>query len=90
VAVCDDPALADCDAIDPHDMWRDGCQVSELGLRCGSSIKRFLERSISDIRPDHEVDNLAMECICIADARIATPAMHTPPELHAWSVISRR
>jgi LysR family hca operon transcriptional activator len=85
-----DHRLAACDAIDPHDiMGETFVSVSNTAPALRVVINDYLERSNLGIRPDHEVDNLAMAMSLIASTRgvalLPAYAQHFMP----WSVISR-
>ena len=65
-----DHRLAACDAIDPHDIVGETfVSVSNTAPALRVVINDYLERSNLGIRPDHEVDNLAMAMSLIASTR---------------------
>ena len=65
-----DHRLAACDAIGPHDIVGETfVSVSNTAPALRIVIRDYLEQSKLDIRPDHEVDNLAMAMSLIASTR---------------------
>jgi LysR family hca operon transcriptional activator len=85
-----DHRLAAYDAIDPHDIVGETfVSVSNTAPALQVVINDYLERSNLSIRPDHEVDNLAMAMSLIASTRgVALLPAHAQ-NFMPWSVISR-
>jgi LysR family hca operon transcriptional activator len=85
-----DHRLAACDAIDPHDIVGETfVSVSNTAPALRVVIDDYLERSNLSIRPDHEVDNLAMAMSLIASTRGIALLPAYAQNFMPWSVISR-
>src|ERR1700686_5228545 len=85
-----DHRLAACDAIDPHDIVGETfVSVSNTAPTLRVVINDYLERSNLGIRPDHEVDNLAMAMSLIASTRGVALLPAYAQNFMPWSVISR-
>jgi len=85
-----DHRLAACDAIDPHDIVGETfVSVSNTAPALRVVIDDYLERSNLSIRPDHEVDNLAMAMSLIASTRGIALLPAYAENFLPWSVISR-
>src|SRR5712672_3674601 len=85
-----DHRLAACDAIDPHDIVGETfVSVSNTAPALRVVIDDYLERSNLSIRPDHEVDNLAMAMSLIASTRGIALLPAYAQNFLPWSVISR-
>src|SRR5712664_3959968 len=85
-----DHRLAACDAIDPHDIVGETfISVSNTAPALRVVINDYLERSNLGIRPDHEVDNLAMAMSLIASTRGIALLPAYAQNFMPWSVISR-
>src|SRR6266478_8378606 len=85
-----DHRLAACDAIDPHDIVGETfVSVSNTAPALRVVINDYLERSNLGIRPDHEVDNLAMAMSLIASTRGVALLPAYAQNFLPWSVISR-
>jgi LysR family hca operon transcriptional activator len=85
-----DHRLAAYEAIDPHDLAGETfISVSKTALVLRVVIDDYLKRLNLGIKPDHEVDNLAMAISLVASTRgvafLPAYARHFLP----WSVISR-
>src|SRR3981189_1975267 len=85
-----DHRLAACDAIDPHDIVGETfVSVSNTAPTLRIVINDYLERSNLGIRPDHEVDNLAMAMSLIASTRGIALLPAYAQNFMPWSVTSR-
>ena len=85
-----DHRLAACDAIDPHDIVGETfVSVSNTAPTLRVVINDYLERSNLGIRPDHEVDNLAMAMSLIASTRGVALLPAYAQNFMPWSVTSR-
>jgi LysR family hca operon transcriptional activator len=85
-----DHRLAACDAIDPHDIVGETfVGVSNTAPTLRVVINDYLERSNLGIRPDHEVDNLAMAMSLIASTRGVALLPAYAQNFMPWSVTSR-
>ena len=85
-----DHRLAAYDAIDPHDIVGETfVSVSNTAPALRVVINEYLERSNLRIRPDHEVDNLAMAMSLIASTRGVALLPSYAQNFMPWSVISR-
>src|SRR5580692_9930818 len=85
-----DHRLAAYDAIDPHDIVGETfVSVSNTAPALRVVINEYLERSNLRIRPDHEVDNLAMAMSLIASTRGVALLPAYAQNFMPWSVISR-
>ena len=85
-----DHRLAACDAIDPHDIVGETfVSVSNTAPALRVVINDYLERSNVAIRPDHEVDNLAMAMSLIASTRGVALLPAYAQNFMPWSVTSR-
>jgi LysR family hca operon transcriptional activator len=85
-----DHRLAACDAIDPHDIVGETfVSVSNTAPALRGVINDYLERSNVAIRPDHEVDNLAMAMSLIASTRGVALLPAYAQNFMPWSVVSR-
>ena len=85
-----DHRLAACDTIDPHDIIGETfVSVSNTAPALRVVINDYLERSNLGIRPDHEVDNLAMAMSLIASTRGVALLPAYAQNFLPWSVISR-
>ncbi len=85
-----DHRLAAYDAVDPHDIVGETfVSVSNTAPALRVVINDYLERSNLDIRPDHEVDNLAMAMSLIASTRGVALLPAYAQNFMPWSVISR-
>ena len=85
-----DHRLAACDAIDPHDIVGETfVSVSNTAPALRVVINDYLERSNVAIRPDHEVDNLAMAMSLIASTRGVALLPAYAQNFMPWSVVSR-
>jgi LysR family hca operon transcriptional activator len=85
-----DHRLAACDAIDPHDIVGETfVSVSNTAPALRVVIDDYLEQSNLSIRPDHEVDNLAMAMSLIASTRGVALLPAYAQNFMPWSVISR-
>jgi LysR family hca operon transcriptional activator len=85
-----DHRLAARDAIDPHDIVGETfVSVSNTAPTLRVVIDDYLERSKLGIRPDHEVDNLAMAMSLIASTRGVALLPAYAQNFMPWSVISR-
>jgi LysR family hca operon transcriptional activator len=85
-----DHRLAAYDAIDPHDIVGETfVSVSNTAPALQVVINDYLERSNLGIRPDHEVDNLAMAMSLIASTRGVALLPAYAQNFMPWSVISR-
>src|SRR4029079_14917326 len=85
-----DHRLASCYAIDPRDIVCETCvSVSNTAPTLRVVIDDYLERSRLGIRPDHEVDNLAMAMFLIASTRGVALLPAYAQNFLPWSVISR-
>jgi LysR family transcriptional regulator, hca operon transcriptional activator len=85
-----DHRLAACDAIDLHDIVGETfVGVSNTAPALRVVINDYLERSSLGIRPDHEVDNLAMAMSLIASTRGVALLPAYARNFMPWSVISR-
>ena len=90
VVLPSDHRLAACDAIDPHDIVGETfVSVSDTAPALRVVIDDYLERSNLDIRPAHEVDNLAMAMSLIASTRGVALLPAYAQNFLPWSVISR-
>jgi hypothetical protein len=78
------------DAIEPHDIVGETfVNVSNTAPALRVVINEYLERSNLRIRPDHEVDNLAMAMSLIASTRGVALLPSYAQNFMPWSVISR-
>jgi LysR family hca operon transcriptional activator len=85
-----DHRLAAGDAIDPRDIVGETfISVSNTAPTLRIIIDDYLERSNLGIRPDHEVDNLAMAMSLIASTRGIALLPAYAQNFLPWSVISR-
>jgi LysR family hca operon transcriptional activator len=85
-----DHRLAACDVIDPHDIVGETfVSVSNTAPTLRVVIDDYLERSNLGIRPDHEVDNLAMAMSLIASTRGVALLPAYAQNFMPWSVTSR-
>jgi LysR family hca operon transcriptional activator len=85
-----DHRLAARDAIDPQDIVGETIiSVSNTAPTLRVVIDDYLERSNLSIRPDHEVDNLAMAMSLIASTRGVALLPAYAQNFLPWSVISR-
>jgi len=85
-----DHRLAACDVIDPHDIVGETfVSVSNTAPTLRVVINDYLERSNLGIRPDHEVDNLAMAMSLIASTRGVALLPAYAQNFMPWSVTSR-
>lgn len=85
-----DHRLAACEAIDPQDIVGETfVSVSNTAPALRVVIDDYLERSKLGIRPDHEVDNLAMAMSLIASTRGVALLPAYAQNFLPWSVISR-
>jgi len=85
-----DHRLAACDVIDPHDIVGETfVSVSNTAPALRVVINDYLERSNLGIRPDHEVDNLAMAMSLIASTRGVALLPAYAQNFMPWSVTSR-
>src|ERR1700710_2895986 len=85
-----DHRLAACDAIDPHDIVGETfVSVSNTAPALRVVINDYLQRSNLGIRPDHEVDNLAMAMSLIASTRGVALLPAYAQNFMPWSVTSR-
>src|SRR3984957_2893821 len=85
-----DHRLAACDAIDPHDIVGETfISVSNTAPALRVVINDYLQRSNLGIRPDHEVDNLAMAMSLIASTRGVALLPAYAQNFMPWSVTSR-
>ena len=85
-----DHRLAACDAIDPHDIVGETfVSVSNTAPTLRVVINDYLQRSNLGIRPDHEVDNLAMAMSLIASTRGVALLPAYAQNFMPWSVTSR-
>src|SRR5712672_1563510 len=85
-----DHRLAACDAIGPHDIVGETfVSVSNTAPTLRVVINDYLERSNLGIRPDHEVDNLAMAMSLIASTRGVALLPAYAQNFMPWSVTSR-
>jgi LysR family hca operon transcriptional activator len=85
-----DHRLAACDAIDRHDLVGETfVSVSNTAPALRVVIDDYLEQSNLSIRPDHEVDNLAMAMSLIASTRGVALLPAYAQNFMPWSVISR-
>src|SRR6195256_3298031 len=85
-----DHRLAACDAVDPRDIVGETfISVSNTAPTLRVVIDDYLERSRLGIRPDHEVDNLAMAMSLIASTRGIALLPAYAQNFLPWSVISR-
>ena len=85
-----DHRLAARDAIDPRDIVGETfVSVSNTAPTLRVVIDDYLERSKLGIRPDHEVDNLAMAMSLIASTRGVALLPAYAQNFMPWSVISR-
>jgi LysR family hca operon transcriptional activator len=85
-----DHRLAARDAIDPRDIVGETfVSVSNTAPTLRVVINDYLERSKLGIRPDHEVDNLAMAMSLIASTRGVALLPAYAQNFMPWSVISR-
>ena len=90
VVLPSDHRLAACDAIDPHDIVGETfVSVSNTAPALRVVIDDYLKRSNLDIRPNHEVDNLAMAMSLIASTRGVALLPAYAQNFMPWSVISR-
>jgi LysR family hca operon transcriptional activator len=85
-----DHRLATRKAIDPHDIVGEPfIGVSNTAPALQSVIDDYLQQSGLNIRPDHEVDNLAMAMSMIASTRGVAILPAYARNFMPWSVISR-
>ena len=85
-----DHRLAAYKAIDPHDIVGETfVSVSNTAPALRVVIDDYLERSNLGIRPDHEVDNLAMAMSLIASTRGVALLPAYAQNFMPWSVTSR-
>jgi LysR family transcriptional regulator, hca operon transcriptional activator len=85
-----DHRLASYDAIDPHDtVGETFVSVSNTAPALRVVINNYLEQSNLSIRPDHEVDNLAIAMSLIASTRGVALLPAYAQNFMPWSVISR-
>ena len=85
-----DHHLATCDAIDPRDIVGETfVSVSNTAPALRAVINDYLERSNLNIRPDHEVDNLAMAMSLVASTRGVALLPAYAQNFLPWSVTSR-
>jgi LysR family transcriptional regulator, hca operon transcriptional activator len=85
-----DHRLAACEAIDPHDIAGETfISVSNTAPTLRVVIDDYLERLNLGIRPDHEVDNLAMAMSLVASTRGVAFLPAYAQNFLPWSVISR-
>jgi LysR family transcriptional regulator, hca operon transcriptional activator len=85
-----DHRLATCDSIDPRDIVGETfISVSNTAPTLRVVIEEYLKRSNLDIRPDHEVDNLAMAMSMVASTRGVAFLPAYARNFLPWSVISR-
>jgi LysR family hca operon transcriptional activator len=85
-----DHRLAACDVIDPRDIVGETfISVSNTAPALRIVIDDYLERSNLGIRPDHEVDNLAMAMSLIASTRGVALLPAYAQNFMPWSVLSR-
>jgi len=90
VVLPSDHRLAACDAIDPRDIVGETfVSVSNTAPALRVVIDDYLQRSKLGIRPDHEVDNLAMAMSLIASTRGVALLPAYAQNFMPWSVISR-
>jgi len=90
VVLPSDHRLGACDAIDPHDIVGETfVSVSNTAPTLRVVINDYLERSNLGIRPDHEVDNLAMAMSLIASTRGVALLPAYAQNFMPWSVTSR-
>jgi LysR family hca operon transcriptional activator len=90
VVLPSDHRLGACDAIDPHDIVGETfISVSNTAPALRVVINDYLERSNLGIRPDHEVDNLAMAISLVASTRGVALLPAYAQNFLPWSVISR-
>jgi len=90
VVLPSDHRLGACEAIDPHDIVGETfISVSNTAPALRVVINDYLERSNLGIRPDHEVDNLAMAISLIASTRGVALLPAYAQNFLPWSVISR-
>jgi LysR family hca operon transcriptional activator len=90
VVLPSDHRLAACDAIDPHDIVGETfVSVSNTAPALRAVIDDYLEGSNLGIRPDHEVDNLAMAMSLIASTRGVALLPAYARNFLPWSVVSR-
>ena len=85
-----DHHLATCDAIDPRDIVGETfVSVSNTAPALRAVINDYLERSNLNIRPDHQVDNLAMAMSLVASTRGVALLPAYAQNFLPWSVTSR-
>ena len=85
-----DHRLAAREAIDPQDIAGETfISVSNTAPTLRVVIDDYLERSGLDIKPDHEVDNLAMAMSLVASTRGVALLPAYAQNFLPWSVISR-
>ncbi|BAB53231.1 LysR substrate-binding domain-containing protein [Mesorhizobium japonicum] len=85
-----DHRLAERDSIDPQDIVGETfISVSNTAPTLRVVIEEYLERSNLGIRPDHEVDNLAMAMSLVASTRGVAFLPAYAKSFMPWSVISR-
>jgi len=85
-----DHRLAAYEAIDPHDVAGETfISVSKTAPALRVVIDDYLERLNLGIRPDHEVDNLAMAMSLVASTRGVAFLPAYAQNFLPWSVISR-
>jgi LysR family hca operon transcriptional activator len=85
-----DHRLAASNAIDPHDIVGETfVSVSNTAPALRVVIDDYLRRSKLPIRPDHEVDNLAMAMSLIASTRGVALLPAYAQNFLPWSVVSR-
>jgi len=90
VVLPSDHRLAERDAIDPREIIGETfISVSNTAPTLRAVIDDYLERSNLGIRPDHEVDNLAMAMSLIASTRGVAFLPAYARNFMPWSVISR-
>jgi LysR family transcriptional regulator, hca operon transcriptional activator len=85
-----DHRLAARDAIDPHDIVGETfISVSNTAPVLRAVIDEYLDRSHLGIRPEHEVDNLAMAMSLVASTRGVALLPAYAQNFMPWSVTSR-
>jgi len=90
VVLPSDHRLASGDAIDPHEIAGETfISVSNTAPTLRVVIDDYLRRCGIDIRPDHEVDNLAMAMSLVASTRGVALLPAYAQNFLPWSVISR-
>jgi LysR family hca operon transcriptional activator len=90
VVLPSDHRLASRDAINPQEiMGETFISVSKTAPTLRVVIDDYLKRSGIDIRPDHEVDNLAMAMSLVASTRGVALLPAYARNFLPWSVISR-